>query len=131
MKQKGFTLVSLLVALAILGTLFAYTTLSTSGFLDGLRLKAAAKEATSSLRSAQARAVAQKRTVIVSFVSDSYSIDGKTYSLPGKIKVQKDKEFRFSSTGAPLVGYSGTVIFVSGKHIRKIILSSAGRIRVE
>jgi prepilin-type N-terminal cleavage/methylation domain-containing protein len=131
MKQKGFTLVSLLVALAILGILFTYTTLSTSGFLDGLRLKSAVKDAASALRSAQARAVAEKRTIRVSFISDSYLIDGKICNLPGKIRAHKDKEFRFSASGAPLVGYSGTLILTNGKQIKKIIISSAGRIRIE
>ena len=131
MKKKGFTLVSLLVALAILGILFTYTTMSTSGFIDTLRLKAAVKEVVSALRAAQAKAIASKQTVKISFASNKYTIDGKAYSLPGKVRSLKDKEIRFSSSGYPPVGYSGTLTLTSGKHSKKVIISSHGRIRIE
>lgn len=131
MKLRGFTLISFLIALSLLGLLFSYTALSSSGFLNSLKVKAAAQETASYLRMAQSRALSEKRTIKVIFTAEGYSCEGKSVEFNSGVRLQSDKEIAFSNSGFPPPGYSGTLTLLCGKFKRKVVVSSIGRVRIE
>lgn len=82
---RGFTLVELMIVVAIVGILGLMGGLTTIKALPGYQLKKAAREMVTSLRQARSMAIKLNRSITVTFnVSDGkYALDGKS-PLDGK-----------------------------------------------
>jgi prepilin-type N-terminal cleavage/methylation domain-containing protein len=121
--RRGFTLVELLVVVGISSFFLLFSFSSARFFQAGLYLKAFAHLGASELRKVQSLAQSQGKTL-------SFSLD---QLIPPKgIMVSKSATFKFSSSGFPLPGGTGTAILKNsfGKY-KKIVVSSEGRIRIE
>ncbi len=107
MVRRGFTLIELLIVSAVLGILLSFSFPALSRFRGILYLEASAKGLASQLRKTQAQALCENDT-------------------------REYERFKFSRTGFPPPGGSGTQVLADGwGHVRKVILSSAGRVRIE
>lgn len=71
MAERGFTLIELIVVLAVMSLLIASVPIIMSGGVAGLELKAAARDVANALRHARGRAIALNDEVV-------FSIDGET-----------------------------------------------------
>ena len=123
MKQKGFTLIEVLIVLSILAISFALAYPALSRFSARLTLQAAARTLASDFRALQAAAVSKHRTL---------NFQPEKATLPGGIKVVATSLIGFSPSGFTPPGGSGTWTLKNrlGDQ-KKIIVSSMGRVRVE
>ena len=110
MQNRGFTLIEILIVLALIGILFAFSYISHSNYIASVKLNAETKQITSNLRAAQNEARVGHKTI-------SVTINNKT--------------IRFAPSGFCPPGYSGTIVVVGKNRIKKIIVSPNGRIRIE
>ncbi len=107
LRTGGFTLVELLVVLAIGGLLLAVAPPLISSAMPAVELKAAARRTAGGLRLAREIAVAQGRDAawVLDIGSNRYSIEGdhRSGSLPGGLEIEllaADEEMRSNSVGA-------------------------------
>jgi len=143
-RNRGFTLIEILVLLCIFASIILISFPVLSYFRQNVELGTVAKEIVSDLRFAQENAITKSSMVEVRFEKDGnylisqYDYFEKNYlklkeiNLSRAIKLKYQKTIRFSKTGFPPPGGSGTIILInkSGK-TKKIIVSSVGRIRME
>ena len=128
---KGFTLIEILVALSIIAIILAFAYSLFPGYLASIRLNAAAAQVSSDLRSSQNSAKIEGITYTIEFFTDYYLINGeKETALPAGVTAEP-QIFKFASSGFPEPEYSGTLILHCRDKIKKVIVSSVGRIRVE
>ncbi len=80
-QKKGFSLVELMVVIAIIGIIAAISSLNLVTGLPKYRLKRASRDITSRLRQARSTAIKTNATVVIQFDTGrhSYSIDNKLY----------------------------------------------------
>lgn len=90
--RSGFTLVEVLVVLAIAGLMLAVTPPLLSGALPGLELKGAARRTASALRLTRELAIAEGRPAawMIDIANNAYRIDGRGRDgrLPGGIALE-------------------------------------------
>jgi prepilin-type N-terminal cleavage/methylation domain-containing protein len=121
--RRGFTLVELLVVIGISSFFLLFSFSSYRSFQAGLYLKAFAHLGASELRKVQGLAQSQGKTL-------SWSLD--QLIPPKEVKISKNETFKFSSSGFPLPGGTGTAILRNSfGRDKKIVVSSVGRVRVE
>jgi len=153
MKKQAFTLVEMLVVLAVIALILSLSIPFTSGFGKGLRLKTAARAILGTLRVAKSNAITyrQKYTVFFDKEDEAYWIEdseGRLFErkreLPSSIKFEnpddentdpitfEDDKVVFYSTGA-IEGGSGSVTITNKQGNSKTIsiIGSTGKIRVE
>ena len=153
MKKSAFTLVEMLVVLAVISMLLGISVPFTSQFGKGLRIKTASRAIVASLRIAKSNAVTyrKKHSVIFDVANSRYwieDIDGKIFekkrSLPSAVKF-KDKDddktdpitfendrVIFYSTGA-IEGGAGSITITDRQGVSKTIsiLGSTGKISIK
>jgi len=90
-KEKGFTLLELLIVLVIMVLGFSAISINLSSGSDALELKGAARELVSALRYARGQALMshQETTVAIDLSENSYTITGrdKIYRIPEAIDI--------------------------------------------
>lgn len=120
MGWRGFTLIEVLVVVAVVGILLGFSLQGVRSFSSQLALSVATNNLVCQIRKTQAEAMAQHKTAKVNFV------------LPSEIKLVKASALGFSNSGFTCFGGSGSLIIKNKLgQLRKIIVSSAGRVRVE
>ena len=84
-NSKGFTLIELMIVVAIIGIMSLITAPNLVSGLPTYRIKAAVRDCTSQLRNARSLAIKDKRNVTVSFNTDKglCVIDGRRFPLTG------------------------------------------------
>jgi len=152
-KRKAFTLVEMLVVLAIIAMLLGISLPFTSGFGKGLRIKTAARAILGTLRVARSNAITyrEKYSVIFDVDAGEYWIedsDARTFErkrrLPSSIEFRipddeeadpvtfEDDEVVFYTTGAAK-GMSGSITITDRQGVSRVIsiIASTGKITVE
>jgi prepilin-type N-terminal cleavage/methylation domain-containing protein len=123
MKKNGFTLIEILVVLAVIGIIFACALPPVANFSASLALKASAKTLVAEIRKTQGRAMARHQTL---------SLDPTKISFPSGIFLAQASNICFSPSGFTPPGGSGTLILQNRLgHQKKVIVSSVGRVRLE
>ena len=152
--RKGFTLMEMLVVLAVIGLLLGVSIPFFSGFTKGAKLKTATKGVAALLNTARGLAITYRKNYSVIFdysaqTHEYYIIDEegqvytKKYSLPSSIRFFRPSDpahpttfpsraAAFSSAGG-LTGSSGSVWLADKKgDIRRITVSNTtGRVRID
>lgn len=138
----GFTLVEILVAIAILAILAAVALPNWGPILGSYRLRAGVRQVYGELQRARMRAIAENRRIRVQFfnASDTYQIQrentpgSNTYNttgilipLPGGIKVEADATITFQPRGTADAG-SARLCNNAGE-FTNVCVASNGRVR--
>lgn len=100
-RQAGFTLIEMIVVLAILGLVLGLVL--TRGPMHSARLdaEAAARELASALRLARGRAIAEDRPVSVVLASKRFQVDGlAAHGVPADVVLAGDAAIRFAPDGS-------------------------------
>jgi prepilin-type N-terminal cleavage/methylation domain-containing protein len=146
MDRRGVTLIELIVVMVIIAIAAALTIPNIGRWIPGYRLRSAARDVVSLMRSAQMKAVSSNTQFRVSFndVNHSYILqrksgevwvdDGTVQTLPPGIQIVgitlpgKNAEFNPNSTSS-----SGSVTLRNPKDAEKriVLYSATGKIRVE
>ncbi len=119
--RAGFSLPELLVVISLI-FLLAAAFPAFYGSKTQLLLGFESSLVASEIRKTQSMAVA---------TGQATSWDSAACNLPGGLSFSANRVFSFSSSGFTPPGGSGTLILKAGNSIRKIIVSSYGRVRVE
>ncbi|MBV9248246.1 MAG: prepilin-type N-terminal cleavage/methylation domain-containing protein [Acetobacteraceae bacterium] len=127
--QRGFTLIEMIVVLAVLGLMLMLVLTHGPAHSERLTLEAATREVAGTLRVARARAIAQNRIVAVRLAPNGFQMDGDTLRLmPPALLLSGPSFIAFQPDGSS----SGGSVAVQGGGMRDAIVVDwlTGRIRV-
>lgn len=143
MKQtKGFTMIELIVTLAVLAILIGIAIPSYNSLMPRYRLSGAARQVATDLMKARMQAVKLSTNVTVTFngTTDSYTISntssGGSYNETFNIKTRYSG-VELSSTGTPEFHPRGTltnanlvtVTLANSSGIKQVVVNIAGRVK--
>jgi len=128
-RQNGFSLLEMIVVLAILG--LALGLVLTRGPMHSPRLdvQVAARDLAGALRVARGRAIAENRPVAVAFAGNLYRIDGSAVQqVPRDVTLTGSAAIRFTPDGSS----SGGIVMVAAAALRTAVLVDwlTGRVHV-
>jgi len=138
-SHQGFTLVELIVIVAVIGALIAIATLSIPEWRANIRLKATARDVISSFQSARVEAAKRNSEIQVQVtvggpgVGDCTVLDGgeviRVLDLPAGVSILSTtiSPYVFNTRGIPK-SVGGTVQLTNGKRRYDVELSPAGSI---
>jgi general secretion pathway protein H len=99
-RQHGFTLIEMIVVLAVLGLALSLVLLHGGGRSPGLEFDSAVREVAGTLRLARSRAIADDRLVTVVIAPRSYQLDGgAAIVLPPDLSMTGNGLIRFLPDG--------------------------------
>jgi len=147
MNKKGVTLIELIVVMVIIGILAAFFAPNIGAWLPNLRLRSAARDIVSTMRTAQMKAVSTNMAYRVSFTQapPSYTLqyenppgtwvtEGATQTLPTGISISAitflGNNAQFNSNSTAFAG-SVTLQNTRGTERRVTVASSTGRIQTQ
>jgi prepilin-type N-terminal cleavage/methylation domain-containing protein len=123
MQRKGFTLIESIIVMSIVALLFTISLPRLSAFSKQLYLNNSAKLIASNIRQLQSQA---------RLTHNTQTLDLAKSNLPKGINIIKASNIKFSASGSPPPGGSGSIILQNSLgQTKKIITSSAGRVRIE
>jgi len=129
--NKGFTLLQILLVVSLISVLAGLAAFQFSSVIDQIKLSAVARTIAQDLRAAQIRAQSTHTLQQLVFERTSYSSRGVIKKIPPPVEVATPQTIRFGITGLPQPGYFGSLSLVCRGKIKLIILSPAGRVRIE
>ncbi|OGC25652.1 hypothetical protein A2291_04480 [candidate division WOR-1 bacterium RIFOXYB2_FULL_42_35] len=122
-KRLAFTLVEIIVVMAVCSVLFSVSFASLRGFLGQIQLEATTKSLVSDLRKMQSQSRLEHKTL---------AMDLNGLVLPTGINFAQTSQIKFAPSGATAFGGSGSLVLQNSLgRTKKIIVSSIGRVRVE
>jgi len=122
-RKSGFTLIELLIVIGICSLLLMLSFPTLASFRSSIYLEASARGVASELRKFQS--LAESR-------NENLNWDLSRFGLPSGVVARNIRQFKFSSSGFPLPGGTGTqVLETQNGCAKKVILSSVGRVRIE
>jgi general secretion pathway protein H len=136
--ERGFTLLELLVVLAIIAALSAAFPLALSRFVPARRLDAAARVLVADIRSAQSLSLGQNKPVALEIEAHRYQVPrGESRELRSStfLELRSADDLRRLATLRVFPDGSssgGRFIFRDGAHTRVVVVSAlTGRVRLE
>jgi general secretion pathway protein H len=100
-RQAGFTLIEMVVVLAVLGLVLGFLGMQRPMRSARLELEGAARALTGALQLARSRAIAENRSVAVTIGPASYAWDGGTpHPLPARIVARDTGTIAFAANGS-------------------------------
>jgi type II secretory pathway pseudopilin PulG len=129
--NKGFTLLQIILVVSLISILAGFMAFQFSAVIDQIKLTAVAKTIAQDLRAAQIRAQSTHNLQQLVFESTSYSSQGIIKKIPSPVEVATPQTIRFAATGLPQPGYFGSLTLVCRGKTKLIIISPAGRVRIE
>jgi type IV fimbrial biogenesis protein FimT len=136
--RKGFTLIEVLVVLAIAGLLLSASITGIKKFTSSLEYNNAINQVMSDIKLTQQLAATSSQTCRIEFKAgeNSYSImKGSSFyrsaTAGNNTQFYGKSYFSFAPSGNTDVGGSGTLYLGGPSKAKKIVVSSRGRIRVE
>ncbi|MGH7858971.1 MAG: GspH/FimT family pseudopilin [Candidatus Binatia bacterium] len=149
--SRGFTLLELLVALALVGVLVAIAVPRVSAIIPGALLDQAARSLATDLRFARVKAIAEnrRRRLVVELDRGAYRVEadaegtfvseGAPRTLPGGVTFDASASSRVSNGQISITfqprgntaDNSTIALAVAGRTGRRVIVSTAGRVRID
>jgi|TARA_Y100000031_G_C8052445_1_gene306787 prepilin-type N-terminal cleavage/methylation domain-containing protein len=152
-RQKGFTLVEMLVVLAIIAMIMGLSVPFTTSFGKGLKIKTSARAIVGTIRLARSYAITRRKeyTIVFDVENNEYWIEDSSSKIlekkrrfPSSIKFKiagdedqdpvtfEDDKVTFNATGA-IEGISGSITITDRKNQSRTIsiIGSTGKITVE
>jgi len=139
-RQQGFTLLEVIIVMAILAIVAAIGVPSFSDWRERQAVQSVAQTLLSQMKQARVLAVAENRSVSISFTSTAYVFDADT-SVSGTCGPCKNEQVNFSQYANNLsvsptttrtftsrgTANSGTITLTAGSFIKKITMNVIGR----
>lgn len=86
-QARGFTLVEIVVVIALIGLIFAVISVSIGSGLDGAKVRAASRDLAAALRYTRTQAIVKRESQALIL-----DVDARSYTAPGKSAVQLPKQ---------------------------------------
>jgi len=86
-QARGFTLVEIVVVIALIGLIFAVISVSIGAGLDGAKVRAASRDLAAALRYTRTQAIVKRESQALIL-----DVDARSYTAPGKQAVQLPKQ---------------------------------------
>lgn len=140
LNKKGFTIVEIILVVALLGVLSTISIPIYKKTMAYYELHTAARMISTDIRLAQQRAITEGKNYLVLFdtVNNKYLIksnssDAELRQLPERIAIDytsfADNTLTFSPSGAPTAGHVG-ISDVYGNNLYIIVAVATGRVRI-
>jgi len=137
-KTSGFTLIEFIIIIAIASSLIALSVVGGIRFKDSLEYSSSVNQVLSDVKLTQQLAQSSSQLCRIEFRAGKnlYAITkgGHLYrasAAGGNIQFFGKNYFNFVPSGCTDVGGSGTLFIGGASKVKKIIVSSKGRIRIE
>lgn len=137
-RSSAFTLIEVIVVLVVVSLLLFFSVTGGMRFKNALEFKYSINQVISDIKVTQQLADTSLQLCKIEFKSgkNSYAITKggsiyKTGSVSSKVQFYGKSYFSFVPSGYTEVGGSGTLFIGGASRVKKVIVSSRGRIRIE
>ncbi len=136
--KNGFTLIEVLIVLAIIASIFSFSIIGGQKFKDSLEYGGSVDQILSDVKLTRQLAETSSQACRIDFNvgNNIYAISRgnavyRSCSAGRRIKFSGKSYFAFLPSGQTAFGGSGTLLIGGAPNAKKIVVSQRGRIRVE